>query len=92
MSFHGTMRYADDLVISAETEFQSIEKFNSWNEALQKRSLKINVDKTKHLTSGQKCIPQKIGIFMGLLFNGSRRQFNTLQVFVTNGCIKNEVV
>ena len=50
MSFHGTMRYADDLVISAETEFQSIEKFNSWNEVMQKRSLKINVDKTKHLT------------------------------------------
>ena len=55
------MLYADDLVISAEMESQSSEKFNTWNGALQKRGLKINVDKTKNLISGQKSITQKTG-------------------------------
>ena len=55
------MLCADDLVISAETESQSIERFNAWNKDLLKRGWKIYVDKTKHLTSGQKSIPQKTG-------------------------------
>ena len=33
--------YADDIVISAETETQSMEKFNNRNKALQKRDLKL---------------------------------------------------
>ena len=34
--------YADDLVISAETESQSNEKFKKiWNKALQERGLKV---------------------------------------------------
>ena len=57
------MLYADDLVIYAEMESQSIEKFNTWNKALQKRSSKINVDKTKHLILGQKSTPQNIRKF-----------------------------
>ena len=40
--------YADDLGVSAEMECQSIERFDTWNKALQKRGFKINVDKTKH--------------------------------------------
>ena len=55
------MLYANDLVISAQTEFQSIEKFHTWNKALQKRGLKIIVDKTKHLISGQKSVTRKTG-------------------------------
>ena len=80
------MLYADDLVISAEMESQSSEKLNTWNGALQKRGLKINVDKTKNLISGQKSITQKTGkISMRLLFEGSRRHFFTLQFLQSMG-------
>ena len=41
------MLYAADLVISPEMLSKSIEKFYTWNNALQKRGIKINVDKTK---------------------------------------------
>ena len=51
--------YADDIVISAETKSQSIEKFKIWNKTLQERCLKFNVEKAKLLISGQKCFPQK---------------------------------
>ena len=53
--------YADGIVISAETEFQSMERLNTWNKALQKRGLKINVNTTEHLILDQTYIPQKTG-------------------------------
>ena len=41
------MLHVDDHVISAEMQSKSIEKFYTWKNALRKRGLKINVDKTE---------------------------------------------
>ena len=55
------MLYAEDLVISAEMESQSIEKFNTWNKTLQKRGLKISVDKTSIWFQAKNLFVKKIG-------------------------------
>ena len=45
--------YADDLVITAESEEDAINRFNSWKESLEKRGLKINIEKTKVMVTGR---------------------------------------
>ena len=48
------MLYADDLVITAETKQDAVEKFGKWQEAMEHRGLKINLGKTKLLITGKK--------------------------------------
>ena len=45
--------YADDLVITAESEEEAISSFNSWKAGLEKRGLKINSEKTKVMITGK---------------------------------------
>lgn len=46
--------YADDLVITAETESEMKEMFGRWKEGMERRGLKINTGKTKVLVTGEK--------------------------------------
>ena len=44
--------YADDLVLTAETK-EVIEMFRQWRREMEKRRLKINMNKTKYLVTGK---------------------------------------
>ena len=39
--------YADDLVITAETREEACDQFNSWKRAMERRGLKVNMEKIK---------------------------------------------
>ena len=49
------MLYADDLVITAESREEALERFGSWMEAMESKGLKVNIEKTKVLVSGKEC-------------------------------------
>ena len=44
--------YADDLVLTAESKQEVIEKFNSWKSAMERGGLRVNMDKTKGMVTG----------------------------------------
>jgi len=39
--------YADDLVVTAETEDGLIKRLNEWKDNVEKRGMRINLNKTK---------------------------------------------
>ena len=45
--------YADDLVLTAETKEEVIEMFKRWRSGMERRGLKINMNKTKYLVTGK---------------------------------------
>ena len=45
--------YADDLVLTARSRSEVIDKFSVWKEAMEKRGLKVNIGKTKILVTGK---------------------------------------
>ena len=46
------MLYADDLVLTAETRAEVLEKINRWKTAMENSGLRENFSKTKNLFSG----------------------------------------
>ena len=44
--------YADDLVITAESRAEAINRFNSWKEEVSRRGLRVNMEKTKVMVTG----------------------------------------
>ena len=56
-----SMLYADDLVLTAETHAGVIEEFRRWKTALERRGLKINLDKTKIMVTGKESVPIRSG-------------------------------
>jgi len=44
---------ADDLVITADTREEACDQFNSWKRAMERRGLKVNMEKTKMMLTGQ---------------------------------------
>jgi hypothetical protein len=49
--------YADDLILVAESMDELIEKFNTWKEGIESKGLKVNIDKTKVMVSGNGIVP-----------------------------------
>jgi len=45
--------YVDDLVVIAETEGNLIQRLNEWKDNLEKRGMRINMNKTKVMISGE---------------------------------------
>ena len=45
--------YADDLVITAETRAEAINRFNNWKRAVEERGMKVNMEKTKVMVTGR---------------------------------------
>ena len=45
--------YADDLVLTAESEHDVLEKFVRWGKELELRELKVNMEKTKMMVTGR---------------------------------------
>ena len=45
--------YADDLVLMAESQDEVVERFEAWKGSMERRGLKVNMDKTKVLISGK---------------------------------------
>ena len=46
--------YADDLVLTAESKEEVADMFNRWQEEMEQRGLKINMEKTKLMVTGNK--------------------------------------
>ena len=46
--------YADDLVLTAESEDEVTSMFNRWKEGMEERGLKVNMDKTKLMATGKR--------------------------------------
>jgi len=46
--------YADELVITAETREEAFDLFNSWKRAMERRGLKVNMEKTKVMLTGRR--------------------------------------
>ena len=47
------LAYADDLVVTAETEHDAREAFERWKDAMELRGLKVNMEKTKVMITGK---------------------------------------
>ena len=48
--------YADDLVLTAETQQKVTEMFENWKAAMESRGLKVNLVKTMGMITGQKSV------------------------------------
>ena len=55
------MLYADDLVLTAGSKKEVVDKFVAWKRALERRGMKVNIAKTKILVSGKKDEVQQYG-------------------------------
>ena len=49
--------YADDLVVIAETEEVLIKRLNEWKNNVENRGMKVNMNKTKVMISGERQKP-----------------------------------
>ena len=49
--------YADDLVVIAETEEDLIKRLNEWKNNVENRGMRVNVNKTKVMISGERQKP-----------------------------------
>jgi len=45
--------YADDLIVIAETEEDLIKRLNKWKDFVENRGMRVNMNKTKVMTSGE---------------------------------------
>jgi len=45
--------YADDLIVIAENEDDLIKRLNVWNNNVENRSMKVNMNKTKVMITGE---------------------------------------
>jgi len=45
--------YTDDLVVIAETEDDLIKRFNEWKDSVENRFMRVNMNKTKDMISGE---------------------------------------
>ena len=45
--------YADDLVVIAETKGDLIKRLSEWNHNVENRNMRVNVNKTKVMVSGE---------------------------------------
>jgi len=43
---------ADDLVVTAETEDDLIKRFNEWKDNVENKGIRVNMNKTKVMISG----------------------------------------
>jgi len=46
--------YADDLVVIAETEEDLIKRLNEWKDFMENRDMRVNMNKTKVMISGER--------------------------------------
>jgi len=71
--------YADDLVLTSESKEKVTDKFNRWEDEMEQRGLKIDIDKTKLMGLGRKQrkeFNQEDGHVM--LWKGSGSKFSVL--------------
>jgi len=45
--------YADDLFVMAESEEDLIKRFNEWKDNMENRGMRVNMNKTKAMISGE---------------------------------------
>jgi len=60
VTFPWKLLYADDLVVIAETEDELIKRLNEWKDFVENRGMRVNMNKTKVMISGEwQKVPQK---------------------------------
>ena len=83
--------YADDLVVIAETEGDLITRLNEWKDNVENRGMRVNVNKTKVMISGehqkqvQKTVRWPFAVCVYNLQALSSRHFVFRAVFGTRG-------
>ena len=53
----GELLYADDLDVIAETEEDLIKRLNEWKNNVENRGMRVNMNKTKVMISGERQTP-----------------------------------
>ena len=51
--------YADDLAVIAETEEELIKRLNEWKDNVESKRMRVNMNKTKAMRSGERQVRQK---------------------------------
>jgi len=51
--------YADDLAMIAETEEELIKRLNEWKDNVESKRMRVNMNKTKAMRSGERQVRQK---------------------------------
>jgi len=51
--------YADDLIVIAETEDDLIKRLNEWTVNMENRGMRVNMNKTKVMISGERQEPMQ---------------------------------
>jgi len=51
--------YADDLAVIAETEEELIKRLNEWKDNVESKGMRVNMNKTKVMISGERQVRQK---------------------------------
>ena len=46
--------YADDLAVIAETEEELIKRLNEWKDNVERKGMRVNMNKTKVMISGER--------------------------------------
>jgi len=74
--------YTDDLVVIAETEDDLIKRLNEWKDFVENRGMRVNVNKTKVMISGEwQKVTQKVERWpCGVCGRGVIIQFSVLAV------------
>ena len=89
--------YADDLVVIAETKVDLIKRLNEWKNNVENRGMRVNMNKTKVMISGERQKPvQKAARWpcgvCGIGVDGNSIQCTSCQKWVHKKCgIKDSV-
>ncbi len=68
--------HVDDLVLMAELEEEAVEKFSAWKRTMERRGLRVTMEKTKVVISGKELIRMESGrydIHLGAVEEGWER-------------------
>ena len=79
--------YADDLVVIADTEDDLIKRLNEWKDNVENRGMRVNMNKTKVMISGeqQKAVRWPCG-FCGRGVGNNSMQYTSCQKWVHRKC------
>jgi len=80
--------YADDLAVIAETEDDLIERLNEWKDFVENRGMRVNMNKTKVMSSGewQKVMQKAVRWPCGVCVHNNSIHCTSCQKWVQRKC------
>ena len=61
------LMYADDLAVIAETEEELIKKLNEWKGNVESKGIRVNMNKTKVMISGERQMVRQKDVRLSLI-------------------------